>query len=184
MLNASELGRALETSTQSVTRYIDLLSDLLLVRRLPPYHTNVGKRLVKSPKVYVRDSGLLHALLGLETPEQLAGHPIVGVSWEGFVIETLLSVLPWRSSAFFYRTAVGAEIDLLLEHKDGTTWAIEIKRTLSAKVERGFYQARSDLKPTRTFVVHANDDRYPISKEIEAISLQLLAEELLRYQNV
>ncbi|MEE4379864.1 MAG: ATP-binding protein, partial [Candidatus Competibacteraceae bacterium] len=155
LLNASELGRALEVSTQSVTRYIDLLCDLLLVRRLPPYHANVGKRLVKSPKVYVRDSGLVHALLGLETLEQLAGHPVVGMSWEGFVLETLLSMLPWRSSAFFYRTAVGAEIDLVLEHQDGAIWAIEIKRALSARVERGFYQAHADLKPTRAFLVHA-----------------------------
>ena len=118
-LNASEIGRALEVSTQSVTRYIDLLSDLLLVRRLPPFHANVGKRLVKSPKVYVRDSGLVHALLGIETLAQLAGHPVVGLSWEGYVLETLLSVLPWRSSAFFYRTAAGAEIDLVLQHNSG-----------------------------------------------------------------
>ena len=139
MLNASELARALEVSTQSVTRYIDLLCDLLLVRRLAPFHANVGKRLVKSPKVYVRDSGLVHALLGIETLEQLAGHPVVGMSWEGFILESLLSVLPWRSSAFFYRTSAGAEIDLVLAHNDGTIWAIEIKRSLSAKVERGFH---------------------------------------------
>ena len=120
LLNASELARALEVSTQSVTRYIDLLADLLLVRRLSPYHANVGKRLVKSPEVYVRDSGLVHALLGIETLDQLAGHPVVGMSWEGFVLETLLSVLPWRASVFFYRTAAGAEIDLVLEHNDGS----------------------------------------------------------------
>ena len=178
LLNASQLARALEVSTQSVTRYIDLLSDLLLVRRLRPYHANVGKRLVKSPKVYVRDSGLVHALLGLETLEQLAGHPVVGMSWEGFVLETLLSVLPWRSSAFFYRTAAGAEVDLVLEHKDGTIWAIEIKRALSAKPGRGFHQACEDLKPARALVVHAGDDRYPISDTVEAISVCQLANEL------
>ena len=93
-LNSSVLARALEISTQSVTRYIDLLADLLLVRRLQPFHVNVGKRLVKSPKVYVRDTGLLHALLGIASLEQLAGHPVVGLSWEGFVIETLVGVLP------------------------------------------------------------------------------------------
>jgi len=177
-LNASELARALEISTQSVTRYIDLLSDLLLVRRLPPFHANVGKRLVKSPKVYIRDSGLVHALLGLENLEQLAGHPVVGMSWEGFVIEGLLSVLPWRSSAFFYRTRVGAEVDLVLEHGDGTIWAIEIKRALSAKVKRGFHTAYDDIKPARAFLVHAADDRYPISETLEAISLRQLMEEL------
>jgi predicted AAA+ superfamily ATPase len=105
------------------------------------------------------------------------------MSWEGFVLETLLSVLPWRSSAFFYRTAVGAEIDLILEHNDGTVWAIEIKRSLSAKVERGFYEARSDLKPAHAFVVHAGEDRYPISEDIEAISIRLLAQELLQRHN-
>jgi predicted AAA+ superfamily ATPase len=177
-LNASEIGRALEVSTQSVTRYIDLLSNLLLVRRLPPFHANVGKRLVKSPKVYVRDSGLVHALLGIETLAQLAGHPVVGLSWEGYVLETLLSVLPWRSSAFFYRTAAGAEIDLVLQHNDGSVWAIEIKRALSARVERGFHQACADIRPARAFVVHAGDDRYPISETVEGIGVRALAAEL------
>lgn len=177
-LNASELGRALEISTQSVTRYIDLLADLLLVRRLPPYHANVGKRLVKAPKLYVRDSGLVHAMLGLEDFEQLSGHPVVGGSWEGFVLETLIAMKPWRSSAFYYRTAAGAEIDLIIEHGDGAIWAIEVKRSLSAKVTRGFHQACEDLKPARRFVVHAGEDRYPVSGELEAISVHALAEEL------
>jgi len=178
ILKASELGRALEVSTQSVTRYLDLLVDLLLARRLPPFHANVGKRLVKSPKVYINDSGLLHGLLGIENLEQLAGHPVVGMSWEGFVIETLLSVLPWRSSAFFYRTSSGAEIDLVLEHNDGSIWAIEIKRARSAKVRRGFHIACKDIQPNRAFVVHAGEDRYPISNNLEAINLRGLAEEL------
>lgn len=178
LLNSSDLARALEVSTQSVTRYIDLLVDLLLVRRLQPYHPNVSKRLVKSPKVYVRDSGLVHTLLGIETQNQLAGHPVVGLSWEGYVIETLLSVLPWRSSAFFYRTAAGAEIDLVIEHRDGTVWAIEIKRALSAKVERGFHLACEDIKPARSFVVHAGQDRYPLSEKLEGIGIRDLAGEL------
>lgn len=178
LLKASELARSLEVSTQSVTRYIDLLCDLLLVRRLPPFHANIGKRLVKSPKVYVRDSGLVHALLGIETLEQLAGHPVVGLSWEGFVLESLLSVAPWRSSAFFYRTSAGAEIDLVLEHSDGTLWAIEIKRGLSARVERGFHNAYEDLKPARAFLVHAGEDRYPVSEQLEAIGLRELMNEL------
>lgn len=177
-LNASQLARALEVSTQSVSRYIDLLSDLLLVRRLAPYHANIGKRLVKSPKVYVRDSGVVHALLGLETLEQLAGHPVVGMSWEGFVLETLLSVLPWRASAFYYRTAAGAEIDLIIEHKDGTLWAVEIKRALSAKPGRGFHQACADLNPVRAYVVHAGEERYPLADTLEAISLRDMAKEL------
>nr|WP_282183644.1 DUF4143 domain-containing protein [Thiothrix fructosivorans] len=96
----------------------------------------------------------------MENPVQLAGHPVVGMSWEGFVLENLLAVLPWRSSAFFYRTAKGVEMDLLIERADGSLWAIEIKRSLSAKVERGFYAACEDVKPQRAFVVYAGDDRY------------------------
>jgi uncharacterized protein len=179
LLNASELGRALSVSTQSVTRYIDLLVDLLLVRRLQPYHANVSKRLVKSPKVYVRDSGLVHALLGIQTLEQLAGNPVVGMSWEGYILETLLSVLPWRSRAFFYRTAVGAEIDLVIEHGDGSLWAIEIKRSLSAKLRKGFYHAQEDLKPNQSFVVHAGEGSYPIAEGIMAISIREMAEKLM-----
>ena len=178
ILNASDLARSLEISAQSVNRYVDLLVDLLLVRRLPPYFANVSKRLVKSPKVYVRDSGLVHALLGIETLEQLLGNPVAGMSWEGFVLETLLSVLPWSARASFYRTATGAEIDLIIEQPDGSIWAIEIKRSLTARVERGFYISREDLHPARSFVVHAGDDRYPLGEGIEAISIRAMAEEL------
>jgi predicted AAA+ superfamily ATPase len=180
LLNASELARSLEISTQSVTRYIDLLCDLLLVRRLQPYHINLGKRLVKSPKVYVRDSGLVHSLLDIEKLEELAGHPIVGASWEGFVLEALLSALPWRSTPFFYRTTAGAEIDLVIEHTaTRKLWAIEIKRSMNAKVKSGFYRACEDIKPERSFVVHASDDRYPISDNLEAIGLREMMQELL-----
>ena len=181
MLNASMLARALEVSVQSVTRYIDLPADLLLLRRLPPLRANVGKRLVKSPKVYMRDSGLVHALLGITSLEQLAGHPVVGESWEGHVIETLVSVLPPRSTPFFYRTSAGAEIDFVIEHNDGTCWAIEIKRSLPASVGRGFNLACADLKPARAFIVHAGDDRYPISNALEAIGVRGLAAELREY---
>ena len=178
LLNASSLARALEASSQSVSRYVDLLTDMLLLRRLPPYHANVGKRLVKSPKTYVRDSGLLHALLQIQSAESLEGHPVVGRSWEGHVIETLLSVAPWRTSAFFYRTAAGAEIDLVIEQPDLSLWAIEIKRSPSAKVSRGFHHAREDLRPAKTFVVHAGENRYPFAEGIEAIGVQELAMEL------
>jgi predicted AAA+ superfamily ATPase len=175
LLNASELGRSLAISTQTVTRYIDLLVDLLLVRRLPPYHANVGKRLVKAPKVYVRDSGLLHALLNIETLDRLAGHPVIGASWEGFVLETLLAVLPWRTQPLFFRTAVGAEIDLVLERPDGALWAIEIKRGLAAKLERGFHHARLDLAPAKSFVVYSGEERYPVAEGVEAISVREMA---------
>ena len=120
----------------------------------------------------------MHALLGIASLEQLAGHPVVGESWEGCVIETLASVLSPRSRPYFYRTSAGAEIDLVIEHDDGTRWAIEVKRSLSARVSRGFHLACADLKPARAFVVHAGDDRYPVSETLEAVSVRALAAEL------
>jgi len=175
LLNASRLATNLGVSAQTMTRYIDLLADLLLVRRLPPLHPNVGKRLVKSPKVYVRDSGIVHALLSIADYDALLSHPIVGESWEGFVIENLLSAAPDRTHASFYRTTVGAEIDLVLDLPDGERWAIEIKRSLSPSLERGAYHAIEDLEPTRTFIVYSGEDRYPKSEGIEVIGLRELA---------
>ena len=175
LLNVSTLARALETSARSIGRYIDLFADLMLLRRLPPLHANVGKRLVKSPKTYVRDSGLVHSLLGISSLEELSGHPVIGESWEGFVIETLLGQLPWPTQASFYRTVTGAEIDLVLDFPGGERWAIEIKRSLSAKMSRGFHMALADIAPSRAFVVHAGDDRYPLSKAVEAIGVRELA---------
>lgn len=175
LLNASRLAASLAISAQSVTRYIDLLADLLLVRRLNPFHANLGKRLVKSPKVYVRDSGLVHALLGIADYDALAGHPVVGASWEGFVIENLLAAAPAGICASFYRTAAGAEIDLLLELPGGKRWAVEIKSGLSPRLEKGFHFARQDLKPARSFVVYSGDDRYPLGEDAEAIGLRELA---------
>ncbi len=175
-LNASDIARSLEVSSQTVTRYIDLLVDLLLVRRLPPLTVNLGKRLTKAPKVYVRDSGLVHALLGIETLEELAGHPVSGFSWEGYLIETLLSVLPWRATASYLRSHAGAEIDLIIDFPNGERWAVEIKRAASARPGRGFFAALESLAPTRAFVVHAGDDRYPISEAVEAIGVRALAD--------
>ena len=144
-------------------------------------HANVGKRLVKSPKVYVRDSGLLHALLGIGDYNTLFGHPVVGASWEGFVIENLLSVLPFRTLASYYRTSAGAEVDLVLEFPGLTEkWAIEIKRGLSAKPKKGFYNAVEDLQPDKTFVVYAGDERYPVAEGVEAISVSEMAQMLLK----
>ena len=180
LLNASRLASGLSLTAPTVTKYIDLLVDLLLVRRLRPLHTNIGKRLVKAPKVYVRDSGLLHALLGIGDYNALAGHPVVGSSWEGFVIENLLSVVPYRTLSSFYRTSAGAEIDLVLEFPGLTEkWAIEIKSGLSAKPKKGFYNAVEDIQPDKAFVVHAGDERYPVSEGVEAISVQEMAQMLL-----
>jgi len=171
LLNASKLAAALSISAQSVTRYIDLLVDLLLVRRLQPHHANIGKRLVKSPKTYVRDSGLVHALLGIPDHNALSGNPIVGMSWEGFVIENIISAAPDQTRATFYRTSAGAEIDLLLEFPSKELWGVEIKRGLAPRLEKGFHHAREDLKPKKCFVVYAGKERYPIIEGVEAISL-------------
>lgn len=178
LINASRLAAGLEVSSQTVSRYTDLLVDLLLVRRLQPYHVNVGKRLVKSPKVYIRDSGLLHALLNIPDRNALLGHPVVGASWEGFVIENLINAAPALTVPGFYRTSGGAEIDLLLELPGGERWAIEVKRSRAAKPARGFYEACEDLKPAKRFVVHAGADRFPISDDVQAIGLRELADNL------
>ncbi|OQX04438.1 MAG: ATPase, partial [Thiothrix lacustris] len=157
------------------------LVDLLLVRRLQPYHANVGKRLVKSPRVYIRDSGLVHALLRLGDLNTLSGHPVVGASWEGFVIENLLAAAPRRTQASFYRTAAGAEMDLVLElGGEHGLWAIEVKRSLAPAPSKGFHHAREDLQPTRTFIVYPGQDRYPLSAGVEVISLRELAGELTK----
>lgn len=177
VLNTSELGRTMEADTRSIGRYIDFLVDLMLVRRLRPFHANVGKRLVKSPKVYIRDSGMLHALLAIADHTRLLTHPKVGMSWEGFVIENLLAALPWLSRGYFYRTHAGAEIDLVIERPDLSLWAVEIKRGL-VRPGRGFHIAREDLRPMRSFVVHSGNDRYPLGDGVEAISLPELMVDL------
>ncbi len=174
-LNAAQLARGLGVDGKTVARYFDLLVDLLLVRRLPPFYANVGKRLVKSPKIYVRDSGIVHTLLGLDDRDAALGHPVAGGSWEGFVLENLLGAAPERTKAYFYRTATGAEIDLALEMPDGKLWAVEIKRGLAPKLDKGFYHAREDIKPEHSFVVYSGDDRYPKGEGIEVIGLGELA---------
>ncbi|MCF6300859.1 MAG: ATP-binding protein [Proteobacteria bacterium] len=171
MLNASKLASNLSIATKTVGFYIDLLVDLLLFRRLIPYHTNIGKRLVKTPKIYIRDSGLLHTLLGINDYKALAGHPVVGKSWEGYVIENIISVMPIGTKPSFYRTSAGAEIDLVLEMPSGDIWAIEIKSGLTAKPSKGFYNAIEDIKATHCFVAYAGERQYPIAKNIQAIGL-------------
>ena len=176
--NAASLARSLAVDGKTVARYVDLLADLLLVRRLPPLHANVRKRLAKSPKVYVRDSGIVHALLRLDNLDSVLGHPIAGASWEGFVIETLLRAAPERTEASFYRTASGVEIDLVLELPGDRVWAVEIKRGLAPAVGRGFRVALDDVQPDRAFIIHGGEDRYPKGGGVEAVGLRELAEEL------
>ena len=173
LLNASKLAGSLGVTGKTVAAYLDLLVDLLLVRRLSPWHTNASKRLMRSPKIYVRDSGLVHALIGLRNMEEILGHPVAGQSWEGFVLENLLAAAPGAQPGF-YRSTAGAEIDLILQFPGGAIWAIEVKRSLAPKLERGFHSARADLRPERSFVVYPGADRYSLSEGLEVISLQEL----------
>jgi predicted AAA+ superfamily ATPase len=178
LFNASVLARSLALDTRTVNRYIDLLVQMFLVRRLEPWHANLGKRLTKSPKLYVRDSGLLHALLGLSDEERLLGHPGVGASWEGFVLENLITAAGPNVSAYFYRTSAGADIDVLLRWPGGESWAIEVKRSLSPKIERGFYLACEDLKPSRQYVVYPGAESFALSPATEAVPLGELCRQL------
>jgi hypothetical protein len=156
-----------------------LLVDLLLVRRLAPWHTSVRKRLVKSPKVYVRDSGLVHALLGIADGEALLAHPVAGASWEGLVIESLIAAAPQGTKAYFFRTSAGAEIDLLLERPgERRPWAIEIKRGLAPKIERGFHLACETVLPKRRVVVYGGTERFPLADGVDAVPLTELCAEL------
>ena len=179
LANAAVLSRNLEVDVRTVQAQLDLLENLFFLRRLRPWHRNTGKRMVKSPRLYIRDSGLVHELLGIGSAEALAGHPVVGVSWEGFVIENLLACAPPRTEASFYRTASGAEVDLVLTFRDGKSWAVEIKRGLSPVLSAGFFMALDDLKPDKTFVVYGGEDRYRLKPDVEAISLLDLQRELL-----
>lgn len=178
VLNVAQLARNLGVDAKTAAGYLDLLVDLLLVRRLQPWHANVGKRLVKAPKVYIRDSGIVHALLNIPDKETLMAHPVVGQSWEGFVLENLLNNVPADVQGHYYRTSAGAGIDLLLVWPDGKLWAIEIKRSLTPKPERGFHFACADLEPVQRFVVYPGTERYRLAADIEAIPLLDLARQL------
>ena len=175
LFNAAMLARGLDVDGKTIARYLDLLTDLMLVSRLPPFHGNVGKRLVRTPKVYVRDSGVVHSLLGIADWKALMGHPVVGLSWEGFVVEHLLAAAPRDTSPMFYRTSNGAEIDLLLDIPGHGLWAIEIKRGVSSRPEKGFFIACDDVRPTHRFVVNSGKERFKLSKDLDAIGLHQLA---------
>jgi hypothetical protein len=179
VLNAAHLARSLEVSGVTIGRYLDLMVDLLLVRRLKPWTFNIGKRLVRSPKIYVRDSGITHALLNIGNYTDLLGHPVIGGSWEGFVIENIMSATPSNVQPFYYGTPGGAEIDLILEFSPTEKWAIEIKRNSSPSISKGFYTACEDVKPQKRFVVYAGKDRFSMGNAVEAIPLFQLMQEVM-----
>ena len=180
-LNAERFAKHLKIDGKTVARYLGFLEDLFVVRRLPAYSANVKKRLVKSPKTYVRDSGILHSLLGIQNLEELLEHPVVGESWEGFVIENLLANAPRNTLPSFYRTAAGgAEMDLVLELPGRRRpWVVEIKRGERPVPEAGFFKARDDIEAERSFIVCSAEGHRERKQRVEVIGVRELAE-LLR----
>ncbi|MYG13842.1 MAG: ATP-binding protein [Gammaproteobacteria bacterium] len=177
-VNHAKLAANLEVDAKTVSHYIDILTDLLLVRRLEPWHANVKKRLVKSPRYYVRDSGILHRLLGINNHDELLSNPVLGKSWEGFVIENVLSVLPARSEVRFYRTAAGAGVDLVVKMPSSEIWAVEIKHGLAPKLGKHFSQTCDDVGATRKVVVYGGDDEFPVANSVQVMSLPRLMDRL------
>ena len=170
LINLSKLGGSLDLTSPTVKSYVEMLEDLLLIRSVRPWLVNVGKRLVKSPKIYIRDSGITHALLNLTKLDDLLGHPVVGGSWEGFIIENIISVVPNGAEYGFYRTTGGAELDLVLS-LNGEVWAIEIKRTLSPKLSKGFLNAVEDISADHRYFIYAGKDEFPLGERTIAIGL-------------
>jgi uncharacterized protein len=180
VLNAAHSARNLEVTGVTIGRYLDLMVDLLLVRRLKPWTFNIGKRLVRSPKIYIRDSGITHSLLNIGNYSELLGHPVVGGSWEGFVIENIMSAAPPNVQPFYYGTPAGAEIDLILEFSPTEKWAIEIKRNSAPSISKGFYIACEDIQPQKRYVVYSGKDRFPLANGVVAIPLFELMREILQ----
>lgn len=178
-VNVAKLAGGLDVSAHTAKRYIELLEDLLLVRTLRPWAGNIKKRLVKAPKVYIRDSGIAHALLNLTTLDDVLGHPVVGASWEGFALENILSVMPDGATSWFYRTAAGAEIDLVIEQGLRQRIAIEIKRSLAPSVSKGFHLGCEDIKATHRYIVYPGAEKYPISNGVIVMPLVDMMTELL-----
>lgn len=168
-LNLSKLGTSLGVSHHTVRSYIDILSETFLLRKLEPFAANLKKRLIKSPKIYIRDSGLLHALLDICTDNDLLGHTVYGASWEGFALETIIAMTPdWKH--YFYRTASGVELDLILE-KGMRKIAVEFKVSTAPKPSKGFWIALEDLQISQTYIVAPVNQSYPIEKGVQIISL-------------
>lgn len=169
-INMSQLGASLDLTSPTVKNYVELLEDLLLIRTIKPWYSNSKKRLVKTPKVYIRDSGVLHALLMISDLDELLSHPVVGFSWEGFVIENLIAVLPKNAEFWYYRTSAGAEIDFVVAFKK-EVWAIEIKKTWTPKLSKGFISGSEDIKATKRYYVYSGEEIYPIGSDTLVVSL-------------
>ncbi len=181
--NASKIAGSLGVSAPTAKHYLDTLEDTFMIRQLPPFAANLKKRLVKSPKIYLRDSGLLHALLRLGTHDDLLGHPVAGASWEGWVIEQALAASGTsgeHTSASFFRTAAGAEIDLVLDRPQGKhkRIALEIKRSSAPNPSKGFWSGIADIKPNAAYVVYPGKERYPLGPGVEALPVAMLGKVL------
>lgn len=170
-VNYSSLSKALEVSNPTVRHWIDVLEDTYMLRALRPWSGNTAKRLVKSPKIYLRDSGIVHNLLGIEDKEKLLSHPVLGASWEGFVIEQIAAAAPERSNFSFYRSSSGHEVDLIVETPKKGTLVFEIKRSLGPSIASGTYAALEDLAPKKAYVVYSGKETYRMSEDITAIPL-------------
>lgn len=181
-INVNKLATNLEVSRSKINHYIDILTGLLLVRRIEPWHVNVKKRLVKSPRYYIRDSGILHRLLGIGDHRMLLSNPILGKSWEGFVVENIHSVLPRLAETYFYRTAAGAEIDLVIKMPNAEIWALEIKHGVAPNLGKYFSNTCDDVGATHKFVVYGGDREFPIGKNVWMISLPKIMEKLIALQ--
>ena len=179
VFNAAELGRSLGVSAPTVNRYADTLVDLMLVRRVQPWFANVRKRLIKTPRLFIRDSGVVHTLLNIRSLDDLLGHPVAGASWEGLVVENLVGAAPPGTDAFFYRTRAGAEIDLLLRLPNLESWAIEVKRSTAPRVPKGFRIATEDVGATRRFIVYPGTETYPLGEGVTATPLPALMGRLI-----
>jgi len=177
-VNHSKLATNLEIDSKTVANYIDILTDLLLIRRLEPWHVNVKKRLVKSPRYYIRDSGIQHRLLGIDSYDALLSNPVLGKSWEGFVVENIHSVLPARAESYYYRTAAGAEIDLIIRLPSSDMWAVEIKYGIAPKPGKHYSRICDDVGATQKYIVYGGEEEFPVSADVCMISLPLLMKKL------
>ena len=169
LFNASGIAASLGVSAPTVARYLDHLTQSLMLRRLEPYHANLGKRLVKSPKIYVRDSGLLHYLLGIHDVNDLMGHPHAGSSWEGFCVEQICNHMPSGSQISFFRTAAGAELDVVVD-TGSQTIGFEIKFSSAPKVTKGFWQACEDIGVSKAYVVAPVQDGWAMANNVDGVS--------------
>lgn len=170
-VNISKLASNLEVQRSAINHYIDILEGLLLVKRLEPWHANVKKRMVKSPRYYICDSGIQHRLLGINSHDELLSNPILGKSWEGFVIENIHAILPPPVETYFYRTAVGAEIDLLIKFSSKELWAVEIKYGVAPSISKHFHQTCQDVGASKKYIIYGGDDEFPIGNDTTVISL-------------